>query len=187
MKSKKFENSDCKNKVFKFKENKYMVGTLRHLTKEGNLDMYNKTKRKQHALADAFDDGNKYDVIDIDEPFLKPKNKEGPMNEGQKEFKRTVRAFMNGDTMAFVLKSRYGSGKTTFMQRLIKEHNHERVLFITYRQTLALDIMRNFGRLQFKNYLDACSDPSIWDAPRLDIQIDSLMKHTVKRWVIYEW
>ena len=97
------------------------------------------------------------------------------MNEGHKVFKKTVRKFMNEDTKAFVLKSRYGSGKTTFMQRLIKEHNPERVLFITYRQTLALDIMRNFGKLQFKNYLDACNDHSIWDAPRLNIQLDSLM------------
>ena len=82
---------------------------------------------------------------------------------------------MNADTKTFVLKSRCGSGNTTFMQRSIKEHNLERVLFITCRQTLALDIMRNFGKLQLKNYLDARNDPSIWGAPRLIIQIDSLM------------
>ena len=35
--------------------------------------------------------------------------------------------------------------------------------------------MRIFGKLQIKNYLDACNDPSIWDAPRLNIQIDSLI------------
>jgi hypothetical protein len=35
--------------------------------------------------------------------------------------------------------------------------------------------MRIFGKLQVKNYLDACNDPSIWDAPRLNIHIDSLM------------
>ena len=67
--------------------NKYMVGTLRYLAKEGNLDMYNKTKRGQHTLADVFDDGNEYDVIDIDTPFLKPKNKDDPMNEGHKKLK----------------------------------------------------------------------------------------------------
>ena len=82
---------------------------------------------------------------------------------------------MNGDTQTFVLKSRYGSGKTTFKQRLLKYHNPERVLFITYRQTSALDTMKNFGKMQFKNYLDACSKSSIWDAPRLILQIDSLM------------
>ena len=57
MKIKTYKNNDCKNRCFKFKENKYTVGTLRYLAKEGNLDMYNKTKREQHALADAFDDG----------------------------------------------------------------------------------------------------------------------------------
>ena len=61
-----------------------------------------------------------------------------------------------------VLRSRYGSGKTTFMQRLIKERDPKRVLFITYRQTLARDIMRNFGKLGFKNYLDSNKDPGVW-------------------------
>ena len=48
-------------------------------------------------------------------------------------------------------------------------------MFITYRQTLAPDIVRNFGKLQFKYYLDACNDTSTWDVPRLRIHIDSLM------------
>ena len=30
--------------------------------------------------------------------------------------------------------------------------------------------------MQFKNYLDARDGPSIWDSPRLSIQIDSLMR-----------
>ena len=32
--------------------------------------MYNVTKREQHTLAAAFDDGNEYNVIDIDTLFL---------------------------------------------------------------------------------------------------------------------
>jgi hypothetical protein len=35
--------------------------------------------------------------------------------------------------------------------------------------------MRNFGPLGFKNYLDAHESPSVWTAPRLIIQLDSLM------------
>ena len=96
------------------------------------------------------------------------------MNAKQKEFTQAVRKFMNEDTQAFVLKSRYGSDNTTIMQHLTHNHKPERVLFITYRQTLARDIMRNFNELQFKSYLDACDDPSIWDAPRLIIRVDSL-------------
>ncbi|MFM7989591.1 MAG: hypothetical protein ACKPKO_60780 [Candidatus Fonsibacter sp.] len=53
----------------------------------------------------------------------------------------------NPDKKALVVRSRYGSGKTTFLQRLANRRNPERVLFIAYRQTLARDIMRNFGKL----------------------------------------
>ncbi len=35
--------------------------------------------------------------------------------------------------------------------------------------------MKNFKHLGFKNYLDSYEDRSVWDAPRLIIQIDSLM------------
>ncbi|MFM7985788.1 MAG: hypothetical protein ACKPKO_41385, partial [Candidatus Fonsibacter sp.] len=80
-----------------------------------------------------------------------------------------------GQTKALIVRSRYGSGKTTFLQRLVRARKPERVLFITYRQTLARDIMRNFGNLGFKNYLDSHDDPSVWNAPRLIVQIDRLM------------
>ena len=56
-------------------QRKYMVGTLICLTKECNLDMYNKTMREQHALADVFDDENAYYIIDIDTPFQNLKTK----------------------------------------------------------------------------------------------------------------
>ena len=74
-----------------------------------------------------------------------------------------------------VVRSRCGSGKTTFLQRLVKSRKPERVLFVTYRRTLARDIMRNFGQLGFKNYLDSYDDPSVLNAPRLIVQLDILM------------
>ncbi len=36
--------------------------------------------------------------------------------------------------------------------------------------------MKNFGKLGFKNYLDSFGDPSVWNAKRLIVQVDSLMK-----------
>ena len=77
---------------------------------------------------------------------------------------------------ALVVRSRYGSGKTTYTQRLSKARNPERVLHITYRQTLARDIMKNFGKLGFKSYLDSYDDPSVWNSKRLIVQIDSLLQ-----------
>ena len=61
------------------------------------------------------------------------------------------------------------------MQQLNNYHNPERVLVITYRQTLARDITRNFGRPDCKNYLDSYDDPRVWESPRLIIQLDSLL------------
>ncbi len=58
---------------------------------------------------------------------------------------------------------------------MIKARNPERVLFITYRQTLARDIMKNF-KLGLKNYLDTYDDPSVWNSKRLIVQIGSLMQ-----------
>ena len=66
------------------------------------------------------------------------------------------------------------------MQRLIQEHNPSKVLFITYRQTLARDMSRNFKHLGFKNYLDSYDDPFVWESPRLIAQIDSLLNLVLK-------
>ena len=67
------------------------------------------------------------------------------------------------------------------MRRLINNHSPERVLFITYRQTLVRDIMRNFGKLDFKNYIESYDDPTVWQAPRMIIQPDGLLNLVCKR------
>ncbi|MFM7986887.1 MAG: hypothetical protein ACKPKO_46995, partial [Candidatus Fonsibacter sp.] len=48
---------------------------------------------------------------------------------------------------ALIVRSRYGSGKTTVLQRLVKARDPERALFVTYRQTLARVIVGSFGKL----------------------------------------
>ena len=65
------------------KGNKYAVGTLRYLAKERDPEKYNKTKREQQTLADAFDDGMPYPVIDIGTPFLRTES--GRSNERKAE------------------------------------------------------------------------------------------------------
>ena len=35
--------------------------------------------------------------------------------------------------------------------------------------------MRNFGKLGLNSYLDSYHDPSVWNAPRLIVQLDSLV------------
>ena len=72
------------------------------------------------------------------------------------------------------------------MKRLIAKCDPKRVLFVTYRQTLARDIMRNFGGLGFKNYLDAAEGPSVWQSPRLIAQLDSLLKAPTTNWAVLD-
>ena len=123
-----------------------------------------------------FEDAEEFPAIEIDTPFLTPVTATTPKTPDQETFQRlTDETLDDPSKKSLIVKSRYGSGKTTFVQRLIKERKPKRVLFITYRQTLARDIMKNFSKLGFKNYLDAHENRSVWEAPRLIIQIDSLM------------
>ncbi len=48
-----------------------------------------------------------------------------------------------------IFRIRCGSCETAYPQRFIKARNPERGLFITYRHTLARDVVRNFGKLGF--------------------------------------
>lgn len=78
---------------------------------------------------------------------------------------------------AICIKSPYGTGKTFAFRELIKKHQYKKVLFITYRQSLAhsfsLDLKEKFG---FENYLD--EDVDVKKADRIIIQLDSLKRLT---------
>jgi hypothetical protein len=73
------------------------------------------------------------------------------------------------------IRSAYGTGKTYGFKKLIEKFNFKRVLFITYRQSLAhnfsIDLSEKFG---FVNYLDEGVD--VRKADRLIIQLDSIKK-----------
>jgi hypothetical protein len=160
----------------------YTMNSLIALAQEGNLDEYEKIKAKLHVRKDVFADRCNYPSTVINTPFLITKTmEEQPKIPDQRKFRDMVQDFVKtASKKSLVLRSRYGSGKTTFMQRLIQEQDPKRVLFITYRQTLARDIMRNFGKLGFKNYLDSYDEPNVWESPRLIVQLDSLLNIIVR-------
>ena len=180
--SKKFQVGDCSSRWPSLKTYDFTIFSLQAMAKDGNMDMYNRIKPTLNMSKHVFEDTNEYPPYLIDTPYLTTKTPDAAAtNKDQAKFKMLVDRFMTDATKkSLVLRSRYGSGKTTFMQRLIKERNPERVLFITYRQTLARDIMRNFGKLGFKNYLDSYDQPNVWQSPRLIVQIDSLMNLLLK-------
>ncbi|MFM7981362.1 MAG: hypothetical protein ACKPKO_18805, partial [Candidatus Fonsibacter sp.] len=102
-----------------------------------------------------------YHNTEIKTSFLTTKRPGDEMTPDQIQFQTlTDEVVHNPAKRGLIVRSRYGSDKTNFLQRLVKARNPERVLFITHRQTLARDIMRNFGKLGFKHYLDSYEDPS---------------------------
>ena len=177
--SKKFKNGDCSGKWRLLKPRGFTIGSLMVLAKEGCPELYEQLKPKLNMTTDAFNDGTDYKPKVINTPYLLAKEGQEE-NRDQRTFRDLTNGFMQSDQKCLVVRSRYGSGKTTFLQELIQERNPQRVLFITYRQTLARDIMRNFSRLGFKNYLDSYEDPEVWNAPRLIVQLDSLWNVMLK-------
>jgi len=73
------------------------------------------------------------------------------------------------------IRSAYGTGKTYGFKKLITNYKFKRVLFITYRQSLAhnfsIELSERFG---FKSYLDKETD--LLGTDRLIIQLDSIKK-----------
>ena len=175
--SKKYKQGECTIKWRSFTRNCHTIGSLFVLAKEGNPQMLERISPELNMNKDVlFEDADEFPAIEIDTPFLTPPTETTQKTPDQETFQRLVDETLDDPSKkSIIVRSRYGSGKTTFLQRLIKAKNPKRVLFVTYRQTLARDIMRNFGKLGFKNYLDAAENPAVWEAPKLIIQIDSLM------------
>ena len=146
------------------------------LAKEGHLELHHDVKPKLHFTTDVFSDDTDYKPTVINTPYLIPKERGDELNPYQQTFDKLTKSVMdNSSEKCLVVRSRYGSGKTTYLQRLIQEHDPKTVLFITYRrQTLARYVMRNFSKLGFQSYLDSYDDPSVWNHPRLIVQWDSL-------------
>ena len=98
------------------------MGSLVYVPKEGDIDKFNTMRPRLYTVNDVFDDGVEYPSIAVDTPFLTTKRPKCPASHAdQVKFKTIVTDFMgNLSKKSFVLKSRYGSGTTTFMQRLIQ-------------------------------------------------------------------
>jgi len=182
-KSPKFRPGECSRIWAAMHPNReFKISGLAALAKEGNLEKYNLVlpTLKTFAQVAPQQDATQFRPVVIDTPYLLLKG-EGEASEAQKTFKEQTDNYMTGEgAKCLAIRSRYGSGKTYFLQRAIREHGLQRVLFITYRQSLARDIMRNFGALGFKNYLDAPDDPGVWNSPKLIVQLDSLLNVMLK-------
>jgi nucleoside-triphosphatase THEP1 len=79
--------------------------------------------------------------------------------------------FINKKYKSINIKSPYGSSKTQLIKRVIEKYNPEKILWLSFRQTLSDDIENNFKDLDFKHY-----QTSKLNVNRLIIQEESLLK-----------
>jgi len=75
-----------------------------------------------------------------------------------------------------VLKSGYGTGKTTYIGNLLSElEENTRVIFLTMRQSLARSVYKEFKKYDFHNYLKKDEEVDFY-MDKIIISIDSLYK-----------
>lgn len=86
---------------------------------------------------------------------------------------------MHMRTHVLGIQSPMGSGKTCLLSTLVQEleevHRAKRVLIITYRQTLSLNMLSDLQALGFENYMDAKEHSrDLSAADRAIVQLDSI-------------
>ena len=93
------------------------------MAKEGNSEMLQRIKPDLNMNTDVFfDDAEEFPAIEIDTPFLTPVTARTPKTPDQETFQRlTDETLDDSSKKILIVRSRYGSGKTTFLQRLIKD------------------------------------------------------------------
>lgn len=85
------------------------------------------------------------------------------------------------DTKLCVIKSRYGSGKTKYIEDVITDlYSKKRIIFLVMRQSLSRNICSRFENFGFKNYLNTDNKLSHKD-DKIIISLNSLMKITYNK------
>jgi len=84
-----------------------------------------------------------------------------------------INEWLSGDMKFFCIKSPYNTGKTTMLKKIFNECDIQnvKILFITYRRSLASNTEATFSKFGFSNYLDGS-----FDTEKQIIQLDSINK-----------
>ena len=122
------------------------------------------SKKKYIKEIDPLLNGNKYE-----KNCIKFNSKYIYTEENQPIFKD----FIDSEEQIIAISSPYGTGKTYTFKQLIPKFN--KILFITYRQSLANSLYDELQKQGFQNY-NELTNYEIQNAERLIIQLDSLVR-----------
>lgn len=158
----KYDYYSCLSKWKSFKFRKTSIGSLFSFAKTDNPGLFSDIKSKLISINDTLNDDNDYISKSIDSKYL-------DINHN------AFSQFVDHNAHSLVIKSDYGSGKTTIVHDFIKQNpQYKRVLFICSRVTLCQDIYHKFSDLGFETYENYYNDNSVYSSDKLIVQLDSL-------------
>ena len=164
-KSKKFKNENDVIDTYKtFTKKSYSIRTLHYIAKRDDPKEYNKIIYKI--------DINEREIINpvyIDNRYLLDLNYN--LDNNKDLFTAKISDFFNNDYHCLSIKSPCYSGKTDSLKKIIKKFKQKKILFISYRISLSIDLMNSFKHFDFKTYWD-----KDYSADRLIIQAESLTR-----------
>jgi predicted metal-binding protein len=162
----KFQEGECEKVWSKFTVKKrYTIGTLHYWVKKSNGEYYSKLKFKQPEKKELVE------TIKIHKQYLTKELEDKTLEIDDDLIPYFDDMFINKKYKSINIKSPYGSSKTQLIKRVIEKYNPEKVLWLSFRQTLSDDIENNFKDLDFKHY-----QTSKLNVNRLIIQEESLLK-----------
>lgn len=140
----------------------YSFGTLKHFAKQDNPEKYQDIEcNLENPL---------FESIKFESDYLL-NNEEEKIKDKKSFVSKYINDWYTGKSKTIALKSTYNTGKTRINKKIIEEFNPEKILFISYRQTLSNELQGSFKHLNVESYLD-----KVFDADRLICQIESLPK-----------
>jgi hypothetical protein len=163
-KSQKFKSEyDCTYKWNSFNFKNIQVGTLKYYAKTDSPKQYSEMYKEIDGVVnfDCIKISQEYLLLDVDKKLC----------EKSCVVSTQIDDWVNSSIKSFIIKSSYGTGKTRLLEKIVKEYDFKRVLYVSYRKTLTNDIYGSFVNLQFEKYTD-----KNYTADRFICQIDSLTK-----------
>jgi hypothetical protein len=159
--SDKYDSTNaCMYKWNSFKSGPSGLGTISFYAKADNDAEVYKIENEPDKLM--------YDAIEFYSEYLMQIGEQ--LKDKKSIISNKIYEWWESETVkVLAIKSAYGTGKTVLICDIIKELNPQRILFITYRQTLTNDFLGIFGKYNVRSYLDKA-----FDADRVICQIESL-------------
>jgi hypothetical protein len=141
------------------------IASLKYLCKKDNPAKY--------MTIEESIDKPLYESIKFRQQYLL-KSENEVLRERKSVVAKNIDDFMtDANIKSLAIKSPYNTGKTAIVKKILTEYNIQKVLFISYRQSLAYDLYGNFYKLGIESYKN-----KKYGANKLICQIESL-KHIV--------